>query len=424
MNMPTSRANGHPVLIVGAGRGGSALLEMFLEDSLVEVVAMVDTNPDAPGLKMARVHGIPAYTDAREALLACRGFKDCIIYNLSHDDQIAAQANEIMGGQRVASGPEVKLFWQMVTNLKQTKTELQKSQDQLQAIIQNAMDGIITINEKGLIEGFNPAAEQIFGYASDEVRGQNVSLLMPEPNRSAHDGYLSRYTQTGAQRILGARGREVIAIRKSGEEFPMELSASKMVLGGQCYFVGIVRDITERKLTEEKIAHLAHFDFLTDLPNRVRLTNTLEHSLRLAKRNQNKVAVLFLDLDGFKQVNDTLGHNIGDQLLQQVAARLAGAIRDSDTVARVGGDEFNFVLDNIESCENAAMVAQKVLAALSEPFDLSGNICQVGGSIGIAMYPEDSEDVEGLIGQADEAMYQVKQSGKNAWRFYRDCKQV
>ncbi len=418
--MAPQRIQGYPVLIIGAGRGGSALLEMFMEDSMVKVIAMADMNPEAPGIQLAKNYGIPTYVDAVEALQACKNYPDCIVYNLSHDDSIAEEAAKVFGEKRVASGLEVKLFWQMVTNLKQIKGELEKSQNQLQSIIRNVMDGIIMINESGEIHGFNPAAEQIFGYLQQDVLGKNVKILMPEPARSEHDSHIKRYLHTGQSRILGIRGREVIAVRKNGEQFPMELSLSEMMLGAMRYFVGIVRDITERKQAEEKIAHLAHYDYLTDLPNRALFLNSLEHSILLAKRNNYKVAILFLDLDGFKQVNDTLGHDAGDLLLQGVSKRIKEATRASDTVARIGGDEFIFVLNNSGSNESISLVANKIISALSEPFDLKGERSQVGGSIGIAIFPDDSKDTENLIKQADEAMYLAKQSGKNTFKFYLD----
>ncbi len=414
------KIHGYPVLIIGAGRGGSALLEMFMEDNLVKVVAMVDTNPEAAGLQLAKKVGIPTYNNASEALQACKGYADCIVYNLSHDDSIAAEAARIFGDKRVASGPEVKLFWQMVTNLKQVKGELEKSQDQLQSIIQNVMDGIITIGESGEIKGFNPAAEQIFGYSQEEVLGNNVKMLMPEPDRSQHDAYIRRYLLSGQGKILGVRGREVTGLRRNGEQFPLEISISEMLLGGQRYFIGIVRDITERKLVEQQLAHFAHHDYLTGLPNRILFLNSLGNLIHLAKRNKYQVATLFLDLDGFKQVNDTLGHSAGDLLLQEVAERLKDAVRASDVVARVGGDEFTFALNNIGSAENAALMANKIITSLSAPFDLDGRQCHVGGSIGISIYPDDSTDIEKLIMQADAAMYLAKQSGKNTYRFSRD----
>jgi len=418
--MVSQRTLGYPVLIIGAGRGGAALLEMFMEDNLVKVVAIADTDPGAPGIKLAKQNGIATYTDAVEALQACKQYHNCIVYNLSHDDSIADEAAKVFGDKRVASGLEVKLFWQMVTNLKQTKSDLEKSQNQLQSIIRNVMDGIITISEAGEVEGFNPAAEEIFGYSQQEAIGKNVKILMPEPDRSAHNSYLSRYLSTGQGKILGVRGREVTAIRKNGERFPMELSVSEMVLGGHRYFIGIVRDITERKRAEQKISHLAHYDYLTDLPNRALLLDVLNHSIALARRNKYKAAILFLDLDGFKKINDTLGHDAGDLLLKGVSGRLKEMIRDSDTVARVGGDEFILVLDNIESDENAVLVANKIIAALLPPFDLMGHPGQVGASIGISMFPDNADNPAKLVKQADEAMYLAKQSGKNTFKFYRD----
>jgi diguanylate cyclase (GGDEF)-like protein/PAS domain S-box-containing protein len=419
--MDTQRTQGYPVLIIGAGRGGAALLEMFITDNLVKVVAIADTDVEAPGIKLAKQNGIPTYSDAVKALQACKDYRDCIVYNLSHDDSIAGEAYKVFGDKRVASGLEVQLFWQMVTNLKQIKGDLEKSQNQLQSIISNVMDGIITINESGEIQGFNPAAEQIFGYTQQEVTGKKLSLLMPEPNRSTHDSYLIKYLKTGQAKIIGVRGREVIAVRKNGDAFPMEMSVSEMVLGGQRYFIGIVRDITERKQAEQKIAHLAHYDYLTDLPNRALLLDVLNHSVSLAKRNKHKVAVLFIDLDGFKQINDKLGHEAGDLLLKGVAQRIKATIRESDTVARVGGDEFILILDNIDSAPNSEFVANKILAALSEPFDLKGQPGRVGGSIGISIFPDDSENPVHLVKQADEAMYLAKQGGKNTSRFYREA---
>src|SRR5208282_1654713 len=158
---------------------------------------------------------------------------ECIVYNLSHDEAIPAEVAKVFGDKRVASGPEVNLFWQMVTNLKSIKVDLEKSQNQLQAIIYNAMDGIITSNETGNILGFNPAAEQIFGYSQQDVVGKNLNMLIPEHFRSEHDPYLNRSIQNIQEKVIGVRAREVIAVRKNGEQFPMELSASEMVLGGQ-----------------------------------------------------------------------------------------------------------------------------------------------------------------------------------------------
>jgi diguanylate cyclase (GGDEF)-like protein len=251
--------------------------------------------------------------------------------------------------------------------------------------------------------------------------GKSIKTLLSEPDQVEHDAYIWQILHGEPGGTSAKRGREMRAIRKDGELFSMELSMSKMVLGGQNYFVGVVRDITERKLAEQKIEHLAHYDFLTDLPNRALFLSNLELSLSLAKRNNYKVAVFFLDLDGFKKINDTLGHDTGDLLLQEVSRRLKKTIRASDTVARVGGDEFTFALNNPRSEDGAALIANKIIIALAEPFDLNGQICHVGGSIGISLFPDDAQSLEQLITQADSAMYLAKKSGKNTYKFYREC---
>lgn len=422
--MVAGKTHGHPILILGAGRGGSALLEMFLEDELVQVIGIADSNFESPGIRMAQKHGIPCYADALEALKASTHYPDCIIYNLTHDDTLAREAVAILGSKKVTGGAEAKLFWQMVTNMKRIKSELVKSQDQLKAVIHHAMDGIITINEAGEIQGFNPAAEEIFGYSTQEVLGKNVNILMEKPTRAEHDERIANYIKTGLGNIIGHRGREVVAVRKNGEHFPMELSASEMFLHGQRFFIGIVRDITERKEAEQKITHMAHHDFLTGLPNRILFFDRLKQAISMAERNEQKGAVVFLDLDGFKRINDEIGHDAGDLLLQQVSQRLAGMIRATDTMARVGGDEFTFVLNSVGNAENVAAMASKMVALLAEPFDLNGQQCTIGGSIGISLFPDDAEEFGTLLKQADEAMYLAKQRGKNTYQFYRDMAPV
>jgi diguanylate cyclase (GGDEF)-like protein len=198
----------------------------------------------------------------------------------------------------------------------------------------------------------------------------------------------------------------------------MEISASEMALKDQRFFVGIVRDVTDRKLIEQQIRHMAHHDYLTGLPNRALFLDQLERAIHLARRNDYRLGVLFLDLDGFKQINDVLGHEAGDMLLKEVSRRLKEIIRSSDTVARMGGDEFTFVLNDIGMDENAANVAQKVIDALSVPVQLADRQCKIGGSIGISFFPDHAEDADTLLRLADEAMYIAKQSGKNTFRLH------
>jgi PAS domain S-box-containing protein len=333
--MPLRKIHGYPVLIVGAGRGGTALLEMFMEDALVNILGVVDPETASPGIRLAQNLGIPVFSHISEALQLCKNHPDCIIYNLTHDDVVVAEVSVLFPNKKVTSGPEAKLFWQIVTNLKRIKEELETSQGQLNAIINHAIDGIITINENGEIQGFNPAAEEIFGYSKDEVIGTSIKMLLTETSLQDYAADIEHYLTAG-KTAAGIRGCEVTAIRKNGKQFPMEISASEMVLKDQRFFVGIVRDVTDRKLIEQQIRHMAHHDYLTGLPNRALFIDHLERAIHLARRNGYRLGVLFLDLDGFKQINDTQGHEAGDMLLKEVSRRLKELIRSSDTVCPHG----------------------------------------------------------------------------------------
>lgn len=182
--------------------------------------------------------------------------------------------------------------------------------------------------------------------------------------------------------------------------------------------VGITRDITTQKQAEDTIWKLAHTDSLTGLPNRALFNDRLGQSIAQAKRQSKKLALLFLDLDDFKLANDKFGHDTGDALLKEVAERLRQNIRSENTVARTGGDEFIFILSDIENIESAAVVAKKIIQSISEPFVINGNTCQIGSSIGISIYPDDSDHMEKLITQADGAMYKAKERGKNTYCFF------
>jgi diguanylate cyclase (GGDEF)-like protein/PAS domain S-box-containing protein len=286
-----------------------------------------------------------------------------------------------------------------------------------QAVMDTAAEGIITIDERGIIESFNRAAEHMFGYTAGEAVGRNVKMLMPEPHASEHDGHLARYLRTGEAGVIG-RPRELPALRKDGTGFPVELNLAEIHLGGERRFTGIIRDITERKQADERFERLAHHDSLTGLPNRTLFYDRLQQAIALARRERHELALLYLDLDRFKAVNDSFGHDAGDELLQGVAERIRCQARESDTVARVGGDEFTVILPRITSREDVATVAGKIIDALSTRFDLSGRQQQadIGASIGIAIYPADAQDIDVLVKAADAAMYHAKQVG-NSFRF-------
>ena len=297
--------------------------------------------------------------------------------------------------------------------------QLQNSENRVQAVLDNVEEGIITLNDTGMIELFNPGAERMFGYRSHEVIGKSMSILMPEPFRSEHDEYLGRYLDTGQSSVMGV-AREVGALRRDGGLFPMELRISEFYLGGLRRFIGTMRDITERRATEAKIIHLAHFDALTNLPNRRLVQDRIQQAIVGAQRSGSEFAVLFIDLDKFKDVNDTLGHDAGDRLLEIVAHRLTESLRAQDTVGRQGGDEFIVLLASLSTAEDAARVAQKILDAMAVPFELNGQTLRSGASIGIATYPQDGADVETLLKNSDTAMYGAKDAGRNNYQFFAE----
>lgn len=180
----------------------------------------------------------------------------------------------------------------------------------------------------------------------------------------------------------------------------------------------VFRDVSKARALEGKLSHLAQHDFLTGLPNRMLLKDRLDQAIARARRHERRVAVLFLDLDGFKHINDSLGHAVGDMLLQNTGKRLAAAVRASDTVSRQGGDEFVVVLCEVEDSQNVARHAEKILVALSAPHALAGHDTHVNASIGISFFPEDGRDAEALIRCADMAMYRAKKNGRNTYEFF------
>ena len=296
-------------------------------------------------------------------------------------------------------------------------SELRTTHAQTQALLAHVADGVVVINEHGVIETFNAAAEQIFGYEAHEIIGQNVSQLMPKPHRSQHDGYLKRYQETGKSTVIGV-SRELAGVRHNGETFPLEIKIREVRTETEHLFIAAVRDITEEKEVAQRTLYLATHDALTGLPNRLLLADRLEQALVQARRAENHVALLFLDLDGFKTINDSLGHATGDLVLKAVAQRLTANLRATDTVARQGGDEFIVILSGLASVEVVDMVTQKLLASLTAPYEIQGRVLYVGASIGVTIFPDDGEDSDTLLKNCDIAMYRAKEVGGNARLFF------
>jgi diguanylate cyclase (GGDEF)-like protein/PAS domain S-box-containing protein len=303
------------------------------------------------------------------------------------------------------------------------RATLQMTEARQQAIFDTVIDGIVMIDERGRIELVNPAFHSIFGYQPDEVRGRNVSMLMPEPDRSAHDGYLRNYLSSGEAKIIRI-GREVLGQRKDGSVFPMDLAVSETLIDGRRLFTGLVRDITARKQAEAELIeslqlqreyqHHACVDVLTGLHNRRWLDETFARQIARSNREGQALGLIMLDVDHFKQYNDTHGHFGGDCALRALGKAIADHIRPNDLAARYGGEEFAILLPG-SSVANTVAIAERLRAAVEKTPILKPDgtpLPSITLSLGLSeMKPGDT--LETLIASADAALYRAKQKGRN-----------
>ena len=301
---------------------------------------------------------------------------------------------------------------------------LTNSEERFRAVSDTAQDAIVMIDSSGAVDYWNRAAERIFGYTKSEVLGKGVhQWLAPPRYRAKSNAAMPAFAATGRGGILG-RTLEMAALRKGGVEFPIELSVTSMRLGAQWHAVATIRDITERNRILEQIRFSALHDNLTGLANRAVFVEALQQAIHRAQRDGEHFAVLYLDLDHFKDVNDTLGHPVGDLLLQALGDRLRSSIRGMDTVARFGGDEFALIQTHIPEPLDAAILAEKLLQSISAPFLIQGDEIRIGASVGIAVYGLDSPTAELLLSHADVALYRAKAEGRGTYRFFTDAMDV
>jgi diguanylate cyclase (GGDEF)-like protein/PAS domain S-box-containing protein len=277
--------------------------------------------------------------------------------------------------------------------------------------------GIVVTNAQGTILSVNQAFIQLTGYSREEAVGNNPRIL--QSGRHDQAFYDHMWTTVLA---TGHWHGDVWDRRKDGCIYPKFLSISAIRNANQqlTNFIGIFFDNSERKTVEERLDHLAHYDALTGLPNRSLLLDRLEQAVERSIRLGTKVALLYLDLDHFKLVNDSLGHSAGDELLKTVAQRAKTCVRGVDTVARLGGDEFVVLVPDLKSADDITTVANKLLGALTPPYTLGADTAICTPSIGISIYPDASASVDELMKHADTAMYQVKQSGRGQYKFFQD----
>lgn len=284
-----------------------------------------------------------------------------------------------------------------------------------QAVFDNTTDGVIITDREGSIVSVNGSFTAITGYSREESIGRNPRFLQSGSHNSKF------YEQMwDSLKIIGQWQGEIQNRRKDGTIYPefLNIISVKDGSGSVIYYIGLFTDLTTRKDTEEFFKHVATHDPLTNLPNRTRFYDCLNNAIYEAKLNHRNLAVLFIDLDGFKAVNDTYGHDAGDLLLLAVSERLLGSVTPADTVSRMGGDEFTIILGDLHDRQDAVRLAETTLAALGKPFVLDHITTQITASIGISLYPGDGENAESLLLCADRAMYQVKDTGKNGFRFF------
>lgn len=282
---------------------------------------------------------------------------------------------------------------------------------------EHAHEGVIITDAHGKIIEVNPAFTRITGYERDEVVGRNPRLL--QSGRQNREFYAAMWEQL--LRMGYFRG-ELWNRRKDGAVYAQLITifAVRDEAGVTQQYLGIFNDITSLKMQTRELERLAHLDPLTGLPNRLLLADRLGQAIAQARRNDKLFAVCFLDLDGFKAVNDCYGHHVGDEVLIAISRRLGDCIRDGDTVARVGGDEFVLLLTNVDAREDCERTLRRLVAVVADPVAVGGRELNISLSIGVALFPIDSDDGDTLLRCADQTMYAAKQSGKNGYRFFAE----
>ncbi len=308
------------------------------------------------------------------------------------------------------------------------ETALRHNEKQLRAVINGALDGIVTIDDTGALVEFNPAAERIFGYKKAEVIGKSLSEVMIPPNlRNAHEKKHREFVLTGKKNIFDRR-LELTAMRSDGSEFPVELTITSLNEDGIPLITGFIRDISLQKKAQQEIENFAYYDTLTGLPNRRLLMDRFQRASVASKRSKTYCALIFIDLDHFKSLNDTKGHDAGDRLLIEVANRILQTIRAGDTVARLSGDEFVVIIENLDDLQNIAYsqateVAQKLLMELNRSYQFKLFEFNTTASLGLTLFNGDQLRFEDHLRHADTAMYQAKSAGRNTFRFYDEVTQ-
>jgi len=303
-----------------------------------------------------------------------------------------------------------------VERLEAARQVIEARERRYHQLVDTAPDGVVVTDAQGRILLANRNMEAMFGYPAEELVGRPVECLMPERYRARHEAHRDSMVESWRPRAMG-KVADLVGMRRDGSEFPLDISLNTFEDDAGNRITAFIRDITERRRQEARIRHQATHDELTGLPNRLLLADRLAQALAHAGRHGTKVAVMLLDLDNFKLVNDSMGHLEGDAVLKEVARRLTESLRREDTVARFGGDEFIILLSDVGRETDLAAVAGNILKTFERPIQIrEGHVINASASLGIALYPDDGTDEETLVRYADMAMYEAKQSGRNTIR--------
>lgn len=381
---------------------GKQALELFL-DQKPDIILMDYLMPDLNGINACeQLQKLPGGSNTPVIIIT--SIEDENSINLAFEagatDYISKPINWAVLRKRIS-----RLLY-----TRYTEKNLNKEEAFASSIIDNAAEGIITIDNNGSIKYTNNAVEKMFQYNSRELIGKNINMLISEFN----------YTYIRLVNI----NIELSGYRKDKSVLPLELTISKFGVGEEKFYTLILRDITERKNYEEIIRHHAFYDYLTELPNRFLLKERVEREIDKSKVVNRRFTVLYLDLDRFKFVNDTLGHDSGDKLLQQIAERLKEHIHSADTIARIGGDEFVILSSKVTCKKDIMEFSSKLLKVVKEPLIIDAHEIYISASIGVAIYPEHGEDNRTLMSNADVAMYEAKRRGKDNFQIYTESLNV
>jgi diguanylate cyclase (GGDEF)-like protein/PAS domain S-box-containing protein len=391
--------DGYQILTAGSGQEGLAMLE----DHDVDVIISDQRMPSMTGVEFL--------TRAKEV---CPQTVRIVLSAYSDFDAVTDAINH---------GTIYKFFtkpWDaglMRTNVQEAflYSEQRWKNIQLSRVFESTLEGIMITDTNSVILAVNPAFSKITGYTADEVIGKTPKILRSGRQDAA---FYQEMWQTLKE--SGHWQGEIWNRRKSGEVYPewLAIAAIRNEAGEINQYAALFNDITEQKKTEQQLVHLAYHDALTGLPNRLLFDDRLNMALAHAQRSGTMLAVMFLDLDRFKNINDGLGHSIGDKLLRAVAERLSRTVRQEDTVARMGGDEFTVLLPDISHVEDAVEVSEKILDVLKQPLQIDAHELFVTSSIGISIYPDDGDQAEALMKNADTALYRAKEAGRDNYQFY------